>query len=446
VAGDGVVKAEQEIADEVVESGARSESVPKTLESSAGVSSPVQRVAKGKRKTLRKRRANIRRKDVSSKTDGADHSQGTVKRNFPSLKFEEALALPMAIQQFASGEKVRRLTLFENLGKAPDSGPSRQLVTNSAKYGLTKGSYVSEHLELTPDGRTATNPDIPKKDQVSARFRLAIENIAPFKSLYDRFKGNKLPAQAVLRDALLDSGYSEDESNAAVDLFVVNAKFLQLLRTIAGAERLLPIEHVIEELPTTPASKRGPVLSPVAGSGQTVPASASTSDWSKVCFYISPIGASDSEHRMHSDLFLGSIIEPAMEELGLTVIRADQIGKPGMITAQVLEHVLKSRLVIADLSFHNPNVFYELSLRHVSRLPTVQVIRELDPLPFDLDQFRTIRINTNSIYTLVPKLAIYRAEVANQARRALEDPDAVDNPLSLFYPNLKISVGNPANG
>jgi hypothetical protein len=149
---------------------------------------------------------------------------------------------------------------------------------------------------------------------------------------------------------------------------------------------------------------------------------------------------------MHSDLFLGSIIEPAMEELGLTVIRADQIGKPGMITAQVLEHVLKSRLVIADLSFHNPNVFYELSLRHVSRLPTVQVIRELDPLPFDLDQFRTIRINTNSIYTLVPKLAIYRAEVANQARRALEDPDAVDNPLSLFYPNLKISVGNPANG
>jgi Rad3-related DNA helicase len=149
---------------------------------------------------------------------------------------------------------------------------------------------------------------------------------------------------------------------------------------------------------------------------------------------------------MHSDLFLGSIIEPAMEELGLTVVRADQIGKPGMITSQVLEHVLKSRLVIADLSFHNPNVFYELALRHVSRLPTVQVIREADPLPFDLDQFRTIRINTNTIYTLVPKLAIYRAEVANQARRALEDPDAVDNPLSLFYPNLKISMGSTVAG
>jgi hypothetical protein len=403
-------------------------------------------VPNGRTKGSRKKARRSRRRNVLSKNHGPDHTQTSGKRNFPSLNFEEALTLPTAIQQFASGQKVRRLTLFENLGKAPDSGPSRQLVTNSAKYGLTKGSYVAEHLELTPDGRTATNPDVPKKDQVSARFRLAIENIAPFKSLYERFKGNKLPAQAVLRDALLDSGYSEDESNAAIDLFLVNAKFLQLLRTIAGAERLLPVEHIIEELPVAPDNTHRPTSSPTVGSGQTVPASATTSEWSKICFYISPIGASDSEHRMHSDLFLGSIIEPAMEELGLTVVRADQIGKPGMITSQVLEHVLKSRLVIADLSFHNPNVFYELSLRHVSRLPTVQVIREADPLPFDLDQFRTIRINTNTIYTLVPKLAIYRAEVANQARRALEDPDAVDNPLSLFYPNLKISMGSTVAG
>ena len=386
MAGNGVVKTKQEVAEEVLEQGAKSELSAETVKSSGRVSSKVHGVTKAKSKAPRKRRAKGRRStgSISSKTDTADHSQPGVKRNFPSLNFEEALALPLAIQQFASGQKVRRLTLFENLGKAPDSGPSRQLVTNSAKYGLTKGSYVAEHLELTPDGRTATNPDVPKRDQRAARFRLAIENIAPFKSLYERFKGNKLPAQAVLRDALLDSGYSEDESNAAIDLFLVNAKFLQLLRTIGGAERLLPIEHIIEELPAASDSQHRPALSPTVGSGPTAPGSASTSEWSKVCFYISPIGALDSEHRMHSDLFLGSIIEPAMEELGLNVIRADQIGKPGMITSQVLEHVLKSRLVIADLSFHNPNVFYELSLRHVSRLPTVQVIREADPLPFDL--------------------------------------------------------------
>jgi hypothetical protein len=57
------------------------------------------------------------------------------------------------------------------------------------------------------------------------------------------------------------------------------------------------------------------------------------------------------------------IIQPAVKEFGLKVIRADQMSKPGMIGKQVIEHILRSRLVIADLSFHNPNVFYELCLR-----------------------------------------------------------------------------------
>jgi hypothetical protein len=48
------------------------------------------------------------------------------------------------------------------------------------------------------------------------------------------------------------------------------------------------------------------------------------------------------------------IIKPAVEEFGLIVVRADQMGKAGMIGKQVIEHILNARLVIADLSFHNP--------------------------------------------------------------------------------------------
>src|SRR2546422_5246606 len=73
-------------------------------------------------------------------------------RTFPASTFEDALVIPMAIQQFAAGQRVRRLTLFEHLKKSPESGPSRQLISNSTKYGLTKGGYQAEHLELTPDG------------------------------------------------------------------------------------------------------------------------------------------------------------------------------------------------------------------------------------------------------------------------------------------------------
>lgn len=99
------------------------------------------------------------------------------------------------------------------------------------------------------------------------------------------------------------------------------------------------------------------------------------------CFYIIPIGSTDSEQRKHSDLFLGSFIEPALQSSGLTVIRADSIDKPGIITRQIIEYIVKSRLVIVDLSCHNPNVFYELAIRHMMRLPIVQLIRKIDSIP-----------------------------------------------------------------
>ena len=97
------------------------------------------------------------------------------------------------------------------MGKSPDSGPSRQLIVNSNRYGLTKGSAVSEHLELTPDGRQATGVDVPPGDKLKARFKLAIENIAPFKSLFDSQKGSRLPAQSILEDQAKEQGIPQEE-------------------------------------------------------------------------------------------------------------------------------------------------------------------------------------------------------------------------------------------
>jgi hypothetical protein len=62
------------------------------------------------------------------------------ERKFPSRTFQEALAIAEAIQKYAGGQKVRRLTLFEKLDESPDSSESRSLITSSNQYGLTKGS------------------------------------------------------------------------------------------------------------------------------------------------------------------------------------------------------------------------------------------------------------------------------------------------------------------
>jgi hypothetical protein len=39
-----------------------------------------------------------------------------------------------------------------------------------------------------------------------------------------------------------------------------------------------------------------------------------------------------------------------------------------------------------------------------------------------------------------PKLDTYRSEIANQVRRALEDPDALDNPITTYYPGFKVEL------
>lgn len=56
-----------------------------------------------------------------------------VTRLFPALTYEECLALANAIWEYASGQKIRRLTLFDQIGKSPESGTSRTLITASNK-------------------------------------------------------------------------------------------------------------------------------------------------------------------------------------------------------------------------------------------------------------------------------------------------------------------------
>lgn len=62
--------------------------------------------------------------------------------------------------------------------------------------------------------------------------------------------------------------------------------------------------------------------------------------------------------------------------------------------------------------------------------PVVQLMRAADKIPFDVNQVRTVIIDTTDIYSLVPKLELYKNELSGQVRRALENPDDVDTPIS----------------
>src|SRR5438067_13904649 len=92
----------------------------------------------------------------NGKTTVTTAKRKRITRSFPAAPFEEALELPLAMQRIGGGEKVRRLTLFEQLDKSPESSASRMMITNASRYGLTTGSYKAEWLELTAKGKVAT--------------------------------------------------------------------------------------------------------------------------------------------------------------------------------------------------------------------------------------------------------------------------------------------------
>ncbi|MGE9311635.1 hypothetical protein ACLOAU_08315 [Niabella sp. CJ426] len=387
-------------------------------------------------------------KTKDEETTGTPEKKARKRRNFPNVGFQDCFDFAKVIYQLGAGQKVRRLTVFEKIEKSPDSGPSRTLVTNTNKYGLIIGGYQADFFELTKNGGLATNDDIEDTIQLKAKFDLAFTNFEVYNQLYNRFVNNKLPAHSVIADILSEfiSDIEKDETTAIVDTFIVNLKYLGLLRTISGAERIISIEHAIDELPKTSKSLVTIPDDPTANDTVDLVHVSSGNGVNKyenfenLCFYITPIGEENSEQRKHSDLFLEAIVEPALKQIDLEVKRADHIDKPGTITKQIIEYISKAKLVIADLSYHNPNVFYELALRHAFRLPTVQIIRKADRIPFDLNQTRTITIDTTDIYSLVPKIETYRSEIANQVRQVLSDPDAVDNPIVTVFPKLSTKL------
>ena len=113
-------------------------------------------------------------------------------------------------------------------------------------------------------------------------------------------------------------------------------------------------------------------------------------------FVIGPIGdrdapdGSDARTAYEEGVqVLEEVILPACSAFGVEATRADGIAKPGEIPEQIFRHLRDAPVVIADLTGANPNVMYELGLRHTTGKLTVQ-IGERGRRPFDVAAIRTI--------------------------------------------------------
>ncbi len=84
------------------------------------------------------------------------------------------------------------------------------------------------------------------------------------------------------------------------------------------------------------------------------------------------------------------VIQPISEEFGIQSIRADEAYGPGIIVADIARQIAEAKLVVAEITPANPNVYYEVGYAHALNKPTILIAEKGTDLPFDVSPFRVL--------------------------------------------------------
>jgi hypothetical protein len=146
----------------------------------------------------------------------------------------------------------------------------------------------------------------------------------------------------------------------------------------------------------------------------------------KRCFVVSEFGA-DEVSRVERKQTLKHLVRRVLEPMGYEVQRADDIDDLGQITHQIIERLLDDDLVVADLTGLNPNVFYELAVRHAVRKPVVTLMTFGQDIPFDLKDVRTVFYDLHD----PDKLEAAQQDLEQKVRAIEDNPTDVRNPITV---------------
>jgi Macro domain len=156
-------------------------------------------------------------------------------------------------------------------------------------------------------------------------------------------------------------------------------------------------------------------------------------DSNKSCFVIMPFGIKNDHegNKVNFNEIYASIIKPAIEELDLACLRCDEISKAGMIHKDMFNHIYHSDIAIVDISVLNPNVFYELGMRHsLKKSITVIIKRKNTQIPFNITGMRLIEYDEENVESRIRTKLEIQAFIKNGLRdRQIDSPifDSIEN-------------------
>ena len=130
------------------------------------------------------------------------------------------------------------------------------------------------------------------------------------------------------------------------------------------------------------------------------------------------------------DTIYEQAVKPAALSSDVEIIRADEERTGGFIHGQMYERLLLAEIVIADLTLANPNVFYELGIRHCARpKSTILIFASETKLPFDVAPLRAIHYNLENGVLSQKSAEELKRNIEQKIIDAKKDTSTPDSPI-----------------
>jgi hypothetical protein len=287
---------------------------------------------------------------------------------YPRHSVRKALRVPKAILEQNAGKACtdREATKFAGLAY---HGPSRVEISSSIKYGFLERPTPG-NVAVTDLAKKILRPQNPS-DELDG-LRQAVLNAPTIADVYKHYRGENVPDEEFFRNALVDTfGLPADKVDEFKAIFLEDLAEAQLIEDVEGKKRILDVARDAE-----PGVAPDDTLKKIS-KGVKI-------EHGDTCFvmmpFADPIGG-----------YYKAIYESAITKAGLRPVRADdEIFATGKIIDQVWSGITAAKVLVAELTGRNPNVFYELGLAHALNKPVVLVSSNQSDVPFDLQHIRVI--------------------------------------------------------
>ncbi|TWG18477.1 hypothetical protein FHU34_113823 [Micromonospora taraxaci] len=312
---------------------------------------------------------------------------------FPRHAVERALRIPRAIYEQNGGRPATPREAVAFAGGTSLTGAYELEISSSKKYGFLESE--SGRLALTDRARKAIAPQ-SENDRLGA-LRDAVLAAPDISTVYNYYRGENLPDRPFLVNALVDRfNIPSDKVTEFLEIFEESIKSAKLIDETGERPKLIDAGR--DDAHKPPAGVAAPRAAVAAGT---------------TCFVMQPFSGALGG-------YYESIYKPAIEQAGLTAIRADDdIFATGKVIDQIWRGIRGARVLVAELTTKNPNVFYELGLAHALQKPVILISSNQDDVPFDLRHIRVILYDQTDPWwgaKLVDK-------VADNIRSAISDPE-----------------------